>query len=216
MARRSDPPHLPLHDLYERLTELIVQLVGERTASTAQRAQAPAVQAQRRAHAAAAQAGMTSAALSLPPGPLGWLTVLPEMVGVWRIQRQLVADIAALYGQPQPPSREVLMYCLFRHRAPDTLRDLAVRVGERTLVKNTSVRVVRSVAQRVGIKLTEGAAARGVSRLLPLVGALGVGAYAWRDTLQVGANAVAYFEDAPADAAARDGQVIDGQVRVVD
>ena len=38
---------------------------------------------------------MTSSGLSLPPGPLGWLTLLPELRSLWQLQTQLVADIAA-------------------------------------------------------------------------------------------------------------------------
>lgn len=33
------------------------------------------------------------------PGPLGLLTILPDMYAIWRVQAQLVADIAAVYGK---------------------------------------------------------------------------------------------------------------------
>ena len=55
--------------------------------------------------------------LALPPGPLGWLTILPEMLAVWKIQSQMVADIAALYGQKSTLTEEQMVYCLFRHSA---------------------------------------------------------------------------------------------------
>ncbi|MET0616845.1 MAG: hypothetical protein ABWZ54_03690, partial [Luteibacter sp.] len=53
----------------------------------------------RLSNAAANKAGLTAGSLALPPGPLGWLTVLPELVAIWRIQGQLVSDIAAAYGK---------------------------------------------------------------------------------------------------------------------
>jgi len=56
--------------------------------------------------------------LALPPGPLGWMTILPEMVGVWKIQAQMVADIAALYGKTATLTQEQMLYCLFKHTAP--------------------------------------------------------------------------------------------------
>jgi len=43
---------------------------------------------------AAVKAAITAASLALPPGPLGWLTMLPELVAVWKLQAQMVADTA--------------------------------------------------------------------------------------------------------------------------
>jgi len=47
---------------------------------------------------ACAKAAAVSGSLALPVGPLGMLTVLPDLVIVWRIQAQMVADIAVAFG----------------------------------------------------------------------------------------------------------------------
>ena len=57
------------------------------------------------------------------------------MLAVWHIQRQLVADIAALYGRTADLGPSQMMWCLFRHTAAQALRDLSVRVGERVVVR---------------------------------------------------------------------------------
>jgi hypothetical protein len=44
-------------------------------------------------------AALISGSLALPPGPLGWLTILPDLVAIWRIQAQMIADIAGVYGK---------------------------------------------------------------------------------------------------------------------
>ena len=44
--------------------------------------------------AAAAKAALAAGTLALPPGPLGWATIAPEMLAVWHIQRQLVEAAA--------------------------------------------------------------------------------------------------------------------------
>jgi len=49
-------------------------------------------------------------------------------------------------------------------------------------------------AAAVGVQLGRQAAGRAVSRWVPLVGAAGVGAYAWWDTRQVGLAAQRLFE----------------------
>src|SRR6185295_9231040 len=59
----------------------------------------PAEAAERIAREAARNAALVSASLALPPGPLGMLTVLPDLYLIWKIQRQLVADIFAIHGR---------------------------------------------------------------------------------------------------------------------
>jgi hypothetical protein len=130
----------------------------------------------------------------LPPGPLGWLTILPEMIAVWKIQAQMVADIAAFYGKKGNLTQEQMLYCLFKHTASQAVRDLVVRVGERMIVKRATLHVLQTVAERVGAKVTQRVIAKTASRWLPVVGALGVASYAYYDTGQVARIAIDLFE----------------------
>ena len=143
--------------------------------------------------AAARKAALAAGSLALPVGPLGWLTVLPEMVAVWKIQSQMVADLAALQGQSASLTPTHMLYCLFKHSAAQAVRDLGVRVGERLVVKQGSVKLVQAVAWGLGKNLTQRAIGKSASRWLPLVGALGVGAYAYYDTVQVAKTAAELF-----------------------
>ncbi|WP_372657895.1 hypothetical protein [Hydrogenophaga sp.] len=174
--------------------QALLPLVAKIPASKAHAIPAPEQAARKRANTAAAKAALAAGALAFPPGPVGWLTILPEMVGVWKIQKQLVADIAALYGKHGTLTPEQLLYCLFRHTAADGLRDLVVRVGQRTLVRRASPLLIRAITRRIGTQLTQRALGKGVARWLPVVGALGVGAYAYLDTAQVAATAIDLFE----------------------
>src|SRR5262245_53617077 len=65
--------------------------------------------AERLARAASLKAAAVSGALSVPPGPAGLLTILPDLVLVWRIQGQMVSDIAAAYGKAVLLTREGLL-----------------------------------------------------------------------------------------------------------
>jgi len=143
---------------------------------------------------AANKAALAAGALALPAGPLGWATILPEMTAVWQIQRQLVADIAALYGRSAELGPTQMLWCLFRHTAAQALRDLTVRVGERVIVRPAAQVLLQRAAAAVGVHLGKQAAGRALSRWVPLVGAAGVGAYAWWDTRQVGRAALQLFE----------------------
>ena len=157
----------------------------------------PSPVASDRAHAlataAAKRSALTAGALALPPGPLGWLTLLPEIFALWRIQAQLVADIAAAFGQSASLSREQMLYCLFRHAAAQAVRDLAVQVGGRLIVRRASLSVLQTIAGVIGIRISQRLLGKGIARWLPVLGALGVGTYAYFDTLQVARTATDLF-----------------------
>jgi len=176
------------------LEDQVFALVATPPESTQRLSEAPRAAAERAIEGAAARAALVAGAFALPPGPLGWLTVAPEMLTVWRIQRQLVADIAALYGRSAELGQAQMLYCLFRHTAAQALRDLSVRVGERVLVRPATAAVIQRVARAVGVHLGQQAAGRALTRWMPLIGAAGVSAYAYYDTRQVARAALALFE----------------------
>ncbi len=176
------------------LGEALQRVVADPPASNQQRAVQPQAAARRLTEQAARRAALAAGSLSLPPGPLGWLTLLPEMMSVWRIQAQLVADIAAVYGCTHELDRAQMLYCLFRHTAAQGLRDLAVRVGERLVVQPLAAGALKKLAGAIGLKLSQRALGSSMARWLPLVGAAGVGAYAWYDTRQVAQAAIELFE----------------------
>jgi hypothetical protein len=174
--------------------QAILPLFARIPSSKEKKSRTPLDDARKKANAAAAKAALAAGALALPPGALGWLTILPEMVGVWKIQKQLVADIAALYGKQQTLTPEQVVYCLFQHSAAQGVRDLVVRVGQRTLVRRASPRLIGAITRRIGVILSRRALGRGATRWLPIVGAVGVGAYAYHDTAQVAATAIDLFD----------------------
>lgn len=176
------------------VTRALLPLVAKVPHSKEARSAKPAVDARKKANASAAKAALAAGALALPAGPVGWLTILPEMMQVWKIQKQLVADIAAFYGKESQLTPEQVVYCLFRHTAAQGLRDLVVRVGQRTLVRRASPLLIRTITQRIAGKLAQRVAGKAAARWIPIVGAVGVGAYAYFDTAQVAATAIELFE----------------------
>jgi uncharacterized protein (DUF697 family) len=176
------------------LSASVLELVAQAPASTRKLHLRPAEAARKAAHEAASKAALAAGALALPPGPIGWLTILPEMMAVWRIQAQLVADVAALYGRSAELGPSQMLYCLFRYTAAQAVRDLAVRVGERFVVRPLVGGALQKLATTVGMKLGEKIVGKSVSRWVPLLGAMGVSAYAFYDTRQVGLTAMKLFE----------------------
>lgn len=176
-----------------KVTETILELVAH-VPRTKERASAkPVEEARAIAGKVAVRAALTAGGLALPAGPLGWLTILPEMCLVWKLQAQMVADIAGLFGKDATLTQEQMLFCLFKHTTAQAMRDLIVRAGERFLVNRATSRALQMIAKQVGIKITQRAAGKGLARLVPVLGALGVGAYAYFDTGQVASTAIDLF-----------------------
>ncbi len=194
------PPRLALREKAgEAILSLVVNVPPSREAGAQDALQAQ-LRSQTIARAAARRASLLAGSMALPPGPLGWLTFLPELVAVWKLQGQMVADIAAVHGKSAALNREHMLYCLFKHVSAQALRDVVVRVGERFLVQKASGALMQNIAQKIGLQLTQKMVGKSLSRFVPLIGAVGVGAYAYFDTTQVAKSAMDLFsrDEAPA------------------
>ncbi len=151
------------------------------------------------ARAAAKQAAVLSGSLALPPGPFGMVTVLPDLYLIWKTQRQMVADIFALYGRSAELTRSHMLYCLFRHAASQVMRDFVVRTGQRIVVEQLGSGALKHVASKVGVSISKRVAGNAASRWVPIAGAAAVGAYAYWDTLQVAKTARRLLADPSLD-----------------
>lgn len=178
-----------------RLSAVILDLISQTPISTVKTSRTPDMVATGIANKAAAQAAMVAGSLALPPGVLGWITIVPEIITVWRIQATMVSDIAAVYGKSSSLNRESMIYCLFKHTAAQAARDLLVRVGERLIIKRATSQALQKIAQSIGVKVSQRAITKAASRWVPLIGAAGVASYAAYDTKQVAKSAMALFSE---------------------
>ena len=119
------------------------------------------------AKSASTKAALVSGGLALPVGPFGLLTIIPDLAAIWKIQSQMIADIAATFNKSASLTREQMLYCLFKHAASQAVRDLVIRVGERVLVRRASLKTIQQVINKVGIKVTQQVAAKTISRWIP-------------------------------------------------
>jgi hypothetical protein len=183
LARPSENP------LFRALEDLAVNIPS----STEPLSTNPRQRAAEIIRVAGLKAGAMSATLAIPPGPAGLLTVIPDLLKVWQLQQQMVADVAACFGKTSQLNRELMVYCLFRHGAAMVLRDVVARVGERVIIKQTSLRVIQQVLRKIGIQVTQKAVGKTLSRWLPVVGPILIGGYSFWDTQKVGRTAVDTF-----------------------
>jgi hypothetical protein len=179
--------------LGSKISDAILSIVASVPNSTEPFSNKPQAQARILAEAAARTAAGISGAAAMAPGPLGLLTLLPDLIAVWRVQSQLVADIGAVYGKEATLTKEQMLYCLFKHTASQVTRDLVMRAGERFLVRRASGTALQSMARKIGIKVAQKTIGKAFARWAPIVGAIGVGGYAYYDTKKVASNAIELF-----------------------
>ena len=193
MAATKQKAKVSVTNIASNIGQSILDSVGEVPASSRRKSKDALAESRAAIGKAAGKASLTAGAFAVPLGPVGWLTILPEMIAVWRIQAQLVVDIAALHGRKPRLTREQMLYCLFRHTAAQAVRDLAVRAGERLIVQSVTQQVLRKVAEAIGVKIARRVVGKGLTRWLPVIGVVGVAGYAYYDTAQVGATALEMF-----------------------
>ena len=180
-------------ELLDKLFRILLKVIYEIPTSTEKETSEALIRSRKLISEASFKAAAISGALALPSGPLGWLTILPDLAAIWRLQAQMVADIATVFGKKGKLTEESMIYCLFRHAAAQVVRDLVTRMGGRVVVQRGSLRVAKNVLDRIRIKLVQRFARAGLWRLLPAIGALAVAGYAYYDTEQVGQTAIEFF-----------------------
>ena len=182
-----------LKKISEKASGLLFELITDIPGSLYSPIQKPDEKARLLTQRAAWKSATVSTSLSIPAGFTGILTAIPDIAAIWKIQAQLVADIAASYGKLALLSREAMIWCLFRHSAAQLLRDIAVRTGSRIVVQKLSTAAVKTLLAKVGAKVSSKLLGKTLLRAIPAVGALGNGIYAYMDTCEVGKTAAAYF-----------------------
>ncbi len=182
--------------LHSRVAQAILEVIGHIPGTEESESHAPCDQARRIASAAATRAALAAGGLATFPGPAGLLTLVPELLAVWRVQTQMVADIAAIYGKKSALTKEQMLYCMFKATAAKAVGELVVILGEGVLIRRQTLRVLERVARRVGIKVTQNLLGKGIARWMPIVGAVGVGAYTFYETRKVAQTAIGLFDAA--------------------
>jgi hypothetical protein len=208
----SDCTDEKMEKIKEKLSALLFELITDIPESLHSPSENSDDKIKKLIRQAAVKASLVSATLSVPAGVTGVLTSIPDIAAIWRIQAQLVSDIAATYGKFAQLSREAMVWCLFRHSAAQLLRDIAVRTGSRIVVQKVSFAVLEALLKKIGLKVSTKFLGRAALRAIPAIGAIGNGAYSFYDTTEVGKTAAAYFKalaDNPEEPPVEEAEIAD-------
>ncbi len=134
-----------------------------------------------------------SAALSIPGGVTGVVSMVPEIAAIWRLQAQMVGSIAHAYGYEKNPGREQMIWCMFRQFGYGVVSKYVFQKGGTYVVKQMNTKVFQNAVQAIGVSVLKNQGGRAASRVIPLAGSLASGALSYRDTHRVGKNALRLY-----------------------
>jgi len=132
--------------------------------------------------------GISSVA-ALPPGPIGWATILPELAAVLKIQTNLIYRIATFYGK-QGKVNHTLILLIFANEAGLAIgQTLAKRMGTKLVIRSLGSKALRPIAQKVAARIGARITQRAVGRWVPFVLAPVFGAFSKSMTTKIGREA---------------------------
>jgi uncharacterized protein (DUF697 family) len=132
-------------------------------------------------------------AFYLFPGKMNYALILPELLLIYRLQAQMIIDIAALYGKDNPIDKTLLFYCLFQGSNSDLLKHLIKDTGKRVIVRPVSIKMVEAFIQQLSKSFFKKSFSRYFSVLLPLLGFTLSGSLNYLYTTRIGEVASQVF-----------------------
>lgn len=112
-----------------------------------------------------------SAALALIPGPVGFMSILPEAVALTKLQINLIYRIAGHYNRAEMVNKEIVLLILANVLGVAGGEVLIRRIGATLVIKSANTRIVRTLAKRVGTHVIDAAAQKAIGRWVPLASA---------------------------------------------
>jgi len=172
------------------ISEMILKLISEVPESTELPVPStPDTRAAAIAHERALLAAGISGTLALPPGPAGMATLPVDLLTILTLQRKMIADIAAVYGKTGDLNSTTMLICMVKYGSAGTAGRMLLKAGSNKLVKRTTQQMLR----KLGVRVSQQAVGKSISRWAPAVGAAAIAGYAYMDTKHVANRAIELF-----------------------
>lgn len=172
------------------ISEMILKLISEVPESTELPVPStPDTRAAAIAHERALLAAGISGTLALPPGPAGMATLPVDLLTILTLQRKMIADIAAVYGKTGDLNPTTMLICMVKYGSAGTAGRMLLKAGSNKLVKRTTQQMLR----KLGVRVSQQAVGKSISRWAPAVGAAAIAGYAYMDTKHVANRAIELF-----------------------
>jgi len=138
---------------------------------------------------AAQKAFKVSTALGLIPGPIGFVSILPEVVALTKLQINLIYRIARHYDRAEMVDKEIVLLILATVMGVAGGEALIRKAGTTLVVKTANAKVVKVLARKIGTHTIDAAAERAIGRWIPLLTAPLFGYFSRSLTRRIGEEA---------------------------
>lgn len=142
---------------------------------------------------ASAQTASISATLALPGGFTGLLTMAPEIYSIWRIQAQLIANIAYIHGKASLVTREQMLWCMFRQVGYGVVKEFVFQRGSVFVVKKMQDATFQQALQKLGLAMLSKQSVRFAGKIIPLLGSVSAGTLSYYDTKRTAVRAMKLY-----------------------
>jgi hypothetical protein len=138
---------------------------------------------------AARKAFKISTALGLIPGPIGFVSIIPEVVALTKLQINLIYRIARHYNRRETVDEEIILLILANVMGVAGGEALIRKAGAALVIKSANTRAVRALARRIGTRIIDRAAEKAIGRWIPLLTAPLFGYFSRSLTRRIGMEA---------------------------
>lgn len=139
------------------------------------------------------QNAVISGTVSLVPGPMGMLAVVPEIVKIMQNQISMVYDVGASYGKEAYISKEILLGVIIGATGAGAASLLVIK-GSTVLVEHATLSTFQKLIAQLSGRVTQQALESAIGKWLPGVGAVAIAAWSYYMTKQIGKKAKEIFE----------------------
>jgi hypothetical protein len=139
------------------------------------------------------QNAVISGGSGLVPGPMGVLTIVPELIFVIRNQLSMVYDIGVAYGHKNKLNAELLI-SVFGYALGSGALGLMVIHSQKILVRRASLKLMQKMVHLMAGKVTQRVLKSMVGRWIPVAGAVALATWSKLSTHLISKRAISIFE----------------------
>ena len=133
-----------------------------------------------------------SGSVGLIPGPYGMAAAVPEITLIIRNQLNMIYDIGVAHGKETHLNNELILGILVGSFGNGAVGLLAIH-GQKVMTKRVGQRVIQSVIQVLGGKITQQVAKSMAAKWIPIVGAIAMAGWSKYSTNIIGEKAIEIF-----------------------
>jgi uncharacterized protein (DUF697 family) len=127
-----------------------------------------------------------SFAAAVPPGFLGWATLIPELITITKIQINLIHAIAKYYGQEEKLNPVLLSIIFSTALGLELGKGILQKAGAELIISKMSSELFKPIIERISVKTLTRLLEKIPSRWIPLMTAPIFGTWSAMNTKAIG------------------------------